>query len=284
MHDVVSAVMFPGQGSQSRGMGRPWVDGPAWAVVERAERVLDRPLAPLLLDAPLDHTADTQLAVVLVSLMAWDAHEGDAPVAFAGHSLGQLTALMAAGALTFEDGIQLVAHRAAVTDAAARRRPGGMAALLGADESQVQQALAAAAGRCWLANDNAPGHVVLAGPPDVLTAACDAARGAGVRRVVPLRVDGAFHTPLMASARDALAAYLEEVTFSMPSAPVVSNADARPYADAEGWRTRLADHVVQPVRWRDSLRTLAALGATDFTEVGPGSTLTALVKRTLVSR
>ena len=278
------AAMFPGQGSQSRGMGRVWQHEDAWSIVERAEGVLDRSLAPLLLDAPLDHTADAQLAVVLVSLMAWEAREGEAPVAFAGHSLGQLTALIAAGSLTFEDGIRLVAYRAEVTEAAARRAPGAMAALLGADATQVREALAAATGACWLANDNAPGQVVLAGTSQGLATACDAARGAGVRKVMPLQVDGAFHTPLMAPARDALATYLEHVPFSAPCAPVVSNGDARPYTDADGWRARLADHVAEPVRWRESLGTLVALGATDLAEVGPGSTLAGLAKRTLVAR
>ena len=278
------AAMFPGQGSQSRGMGEPWVEDPAWSVVERAEEVLERPLRDLLLDDRLEHTADAQLAVVLVSLMAWQARDGEPPVAFAGHSLGQLTALIAAAALTFEDGIRLVAHRAAVTDAAARRQPGRMAALLGADETQVERALAAAPRECWLANDNAPGQVVLAGTPDGLATACDAARAAGVRKVVALHVDGAFHTPLMEPARVSLAAYLERVPFVPTTAPVVSNGDARAYRDGDGWRARLADHVVQPVRWRKSLGTLVELGATDFEEVGPGSTLAALAKRTLVAR
>ena len=281
------AVMFPGQGSQSRGMGRPWQEDPAWAVVERAEAVLDRSLKPLLLDEQLDHTGDAQVAVVLVSLMAWQArrdNDNDAPVAFAGHSLGQLTALIAAGALTFEDGIRLVAHRAAVTDAAARRRPGRMAALLGAEDAHVERALAAAPERCWVANDNAPGQVVVAGTPDGVADACHAAKAAGLRKVIPLQVDGAFHTPLMDEARAELHGYLEDVPLNEPEAPVVSNGDAQPHTDADGWRARLADHVVTPVRWRQSIGALAELGATDFEEVGPGSTLTGLVKRTLVVR
>lgn len=278
------AVMFPGQGSQSRGMGQAWLDEPAWSVVERAEALLDRPLGPLLVDDPLEHTADVQLAVVLASLMAWESRQGDPPVAFAGHSLGQLTALIAAGAVTFEDGLRLVAQRAAVTDAAARGHAGRMAALLGAEEGHVERALAAAPDQCWLANDNAPGQVVLAGTPAGLAAACDAARDAGVRKVVTLRVDGAFHTPLMAPARASLAGYLERIAFRPTAVPVVSNGDARPYSDGDGWRTRLADHVVQPVRWRESLATLVDLGATDLVEVGPGSALAGLAKRTLVPR
>ena len=276
-----TAALFPGQGSQSAGMGADWKGLPAWSVVERAEDTLGERLTPLLLDSALDRTRDAQLAVVLVSLMAWEAREGDRPVAFAGHSLGQVTALIAAGVLGFEEGIRLVALRAEVTQDAARRRPGAMIALLGADEAQVEATLLATPDRCWLANDNAPGQIVLAGTPEGVAAATEAARLAGVRKVLPLPVDGAFHTPLMAPAAEALAAHLDGITWSTPSAPVVSNGDARAYDDGDGWRTRLVDHLVEPVRWRQSLEELADLGATSFDEVGPGSILTGTVKRTL---
>jgi [acyl-carrier-protein] S-malonyltransferase len=279
-----TAVMFPGQGSQSPGMGAPWKGRPAWAVVERAEDVLGEALTPLLLDSPLDHTREAQLAVVLTSLMAWEEWDGAAPLAFAGHSLGQVTALIAGGVLGFDDGIRLVAVRAEVTQDAARRRPGCMVALLGADKGQVDAALLATPDRCWVANDNAPGQIVLAGTPEGVAAATEAARLAGVRKVMPLPVDGAFHTPLMASAREALLAHLDGVTWAAGSAPVVSNGDAVAYTGDDGWRTRLADHLVQPVRWRQSLEQLAAMGAEHFAEVGPGTTLTGMVKRTIGAR
>jgi [acyl-carrier-protein] S-malonyltransferase len=280
---MATAVMFPGQGSQSAGMGAEWKDHPAWAVVERAEDVLGEPLAPLLLDSPLDHTREAQLAVVLVSLMAWEAWDGPAPIAFAGHSLGQLTALMASGALAFEDGMRLVAVRADVTQEAARHRPGAMAALLGADDALVQAALLAAPDQCWLANDNAPGQVVLAGTPEGVAAATEAAKLAGVKRVMPLAVDGAFHTPLMTAARDALAEHLASVPFTTGTAPVVSNGDAAAYAGGDGWRDRLAAHLVEPVHWRQSIEQLVAMGADDLVEVGPGTTLAGLAKRTLAN-
>ena len=282
---ATTAVMFPGQGSQAQGMGAPWKDGPRWAVVERAEAVLGEPLAPLLLESPLDRTRDAQLAVVLASLMAWEEWraEHDQPVAFAGHSLGQVTALLAAGVLTFEDGIALVAHRAEVTQDAVRRRPGRMVALLGADDSQVEAALSAVPDRCWLANDNAPGQVVLAGTPEGVAAASEAAKLAGVKRVMALAVDGAFHTPLMASASEALEAYLADVSFSAGAVPVVSNGDAAAYEDGDGWRHRLAAHLVEPVRWRQSVEQLVTMGAEDLAEVGPGSTLAGLAKRTLAA-
>jgi [acyl-carrier-protein] S-malonyltransferase len=278
-----AAVVFPGQGAQRQGMGAVWRDHEAWSVVERAEAVLDRPLAPLLLDEPLHRTADAQLAVLLCSLMAWEvaAPSLDGVTAYAGHSLGQVTALIASGAVSFADGLALAARRAEVTQAAADAHPGRMAALLGADDAAVATALAAAPDACWMANDNAPGQAVLAGTAEGVDAATEAARQAGVRKVVALDVDGAFHTPLMADARQALEPHLAGCRFEAVDVPVVSNGDAQPYADAAGWATRLADHLVQPVRWRQSLETLAALGADRLVEVGPGAALSAMAKRTV---
>jgi [acyl-carrier-protein] S-malonyltransferase len=262
-------------------MGAPWRGHAAWEVVTRAEDALGRSLEPLLMESPLDHTEDAQLAILLVSLMAWEAArpELEAPVAVAGHSLGQVTALIAAGALGFEAGLGLAAERARLTQAAANRTPGGMAALLGASQEQLDAAMAAGAGKCWIANDNAPGQVVLAGTTEGLDAAVAGARAAGVRKVMPLAVDGAFHTPMMEEARAGLAAHLADVPFSSPVVPVVSNEDATPYTDGDGWRVRLADHVVRPVRWRDSVAAMVELGADALIEVGPGRTLAGMARR-----
>ena len=279
------AVIFPGQGIQNAGMGEPWRAHPAWSVVERAEDAWGRPLGPLLLDpgADLSRTREAQLAVLLASLLCWEAVRDrmEPPVAFAGHSLGQLTALVASGVLTLEDGVRLTAARAASSQRAADRRPGTMAALLGATVELAQDACAAAEGACWVANDNAPGQVVVGGTTAGVKAAGARALELGARRVLPLNVAGAFHTPLMSDARQALLPTLAEVPLAEPSAPVVSNADAVGYRDAEGWRTRLADHLVSPVRWRSSVETLSGLGADDFVEVGPGGVLAGLVRRTL---
>lgn len=279
------AVMFPGQGSQAAGMGVSWRDHPAWSVVSRAEAALDEPLAPLLLaesSEDLTRTRDVQLAVLLTSLVVWAAAREvlSPPVAFAGHSFGQVTALIAAGALTLEDGVRLAALRAELTQAAADRHEGRMAALMGADGEQVAAACSAAPGECWLANDNAPGQIVIAGTVSGLQQATKAATEAGVRRVIPLAVGGAFHTPLMQEAADELAVVLAGVAFAAPSAPVVSNADAIPYTDGDGWRTRLAEHLVSPVRWRPSMTTLVSqLSAGALVELGHGSTLAGLAKR-----
>jgi len=278
------AVVFPGQGTQQAGMALPWRDRPGWEIVERAEAALGEPLGHLITDAPADQLARTreaQLAVLLTSLLAWSALDPlpTAPVAFAGHSLGQVTALIAAGVLTIDDGVRFAARRAELTQAAADAHPGRMAALLGATPEQAEDACSAAPQACWVANDNAPGQVVIAGTPDGVSAGTERAQQLGVKRVTALNVGGAFHTPLMQDATDALTGVVADLALSLPSAPVVSNHDAVAYDDAEGWRARLPTHVSVPVRWRTTMDTLVALGATTFLEVGHGSMLAALAKR-----
>jgi [acyl-carrier-protein] S-malonyltransferase len=278
-------VLFPGQGTQTPRMGEPWVGSRAWDVVERAEAALGRPLAPLLLDADADlsRTREAQVAVLLASLVAWEAvrDQVEAPVAFAGHSLGQITALIASGALTPEDGVRLAFSRADCTQAAADARPGRMAALIGADLETAEAACTP--GDAWVANDNAPGQVVIGGTPAGVDAAVEQAKALGVRRAIPLNVAAAFHTPLMAPAAEALAPVLATIAFRAPSAPVVSNADARPYPGADGWPQRLADHLVSPVRWRSSMEFLSGIGVDSLVEVGPGNVLAALARRTVPS-
>lgn len=278
------AVIFPGQGTQSTAMGASWRFEPAWRVIDAAEGALGEPLASLILDAPaeqLARTRDAQLAVLLTSLVAWEAvrERVDAPVAFAGHSLGQVTALIASGVLQLADGVRFAARRAELTQAAADAHPGRMAALLGASLDQADEACRAAPDGCWVANDNAPGQVVIAGTPDGVGTAAAKAKEIGVKRATPLKVGGAFHTPLMQDAAEWLARVLPDTPLSRSSAPVVSNDDAQPYDDADGWRARLAVHVIKPVRWRESMETLAGLGTSRFLEVGHGSMLAALAKR-----
>lgn len=285
---VAVAVIFPGQGAQAAGLGTPWVDTPSWALVERAEKATGESLAPLLTDAPaqdLARTREAQLVVFLASLLAWDVagpalEEAGAEIkAFGGHSLGQITALVAAGALPFDDGCRLAARRARHTQDAADARPGRLAALLGATVEQAQDSCAAAAGACWIANDNAPGQVVIGGTPEGLDAASAKAKELGVKRVMALNVGGAFHTPLMQAAADAFAADLAAAPFADTTVPVISNHDARPYIDAAGWPERLSEQLIRPVRWAATMPALEALGADTFVEVGPGTTLTGLAKR-----
>ena len=279
------AVIFPGQGTQGAAMGAPWRDHEAWTVVERAEQALGEPLAHLLLAESADElarTRESQLSVLLTSLVVWEAAKAEiaSPVALAGHSLGQITALIASGCLPFDEGIRLAARRAEATQAAADRHPGMMAAVIGADEAQVLEACAAAPDECWLANDNAPGQIVIAGTPSGIERATKAAGDLGIRRVMPLKVGGAFHTPLMEEAAAALRPVLDSIEFQAPAAPVVSNADARPYGEATGWPERLERHLVSPVRWRGCMTALVdELGATTLVEVGFGSMLAGLAKR-----
>ena len=278
------AAIFPGQGAASPGAGKPWADHAAWQVVVDAETATGRPLARLLLDADADELSTTgasQLAVLLTSLVAWRALDDrldEAPVAFAGHSLGQISALLAAGAIAPDDGYRLAARRADLSQLSADARPGRMAALVGTD-LDVAAAVCDGGRDVWIANDNAPGQVVIAGTPEGLEAAAARAKDAGVRRVMPLDVGHAFHTPLLSEAADELRHLLDRLTFLAPSAPVVANTDAAAHTDPAGWPERLARHLVEPVRWRESQRTLADLGATTFVEIGPGRVLAGLAKR-----
>jgi len=278
---VPVAVVFPGQGSQTPGAGRAWLDHPAWAVVDRAETALGEPLAPLLVDpdADLSRTRESQLSVLLLSLVAWEAIRSEIgePIAFAGHSLGQITALLAAGALTIEAGIALAAARATETQRAADGQPGGLAALLGATEEQAATACAEA--DAWVANVNAPGQVVVGGTPVGLDAVTAAAPAIGIRRVRRLAVGGAFHTPLMAPAAEALRPHFEQTPFFATTVPVVANHDAVGATDADGWPARLVRHLVEPVRWQASVEAMVAAGADTLLEVGPGTTLTSLAAR-----
>jgi [acyl-carrier-protein] S-malonyltransferase len=283
------AVLFPGQGSIVAGAGRSWVDHPAWSVVDEVEAIADRPVAPLLLDAPAESLATTdaaQIATLTLSLVAWQALRprlgDDGPLAFAGHSLGQVTALIAAGAVERSAGIALAVARADACRAADDAAPGRLAALLGASLDHAAEACAAADGACWVANDNAPGQVVIGGTPEGLEAAIDAARGLGVRKAMPLAVGGAFHTPLLQPAVDALAPVLAATAFVAPSAPIVDNTEATVRRSGDVWAELLARHLVEPVRWREVQGVLAGdLGATELVELAPAGTLTAMAKRTI---
>lgn len=281
-----TAVIFPGQGTQAPGMGVPWREHEAWRIVEEASAALGEDLGALLLDAPaerLARTREAQLAVLLTSLVAWTAVRDSLPppVGFAGHSLGQVSALIAAGVLDVGDGVRFAARRAELTQAAADAHPGRMAALLGATVEVATEACTAAPDGCWLANDNAPGQVVIAGTPDGVDTAGARARELGVRKLMPLNVGGAFHTPLMQDAADALVEVLATMTLVDAPVPVVANDDGQAHAGGEGWRDRSARHVAVPVRWRDAQTTLAGLGADTFLEIGHGSMLAALAKRTV---
>lgn len=278
------ALLFPGQGSQRPGMGAPWRDHPSWVVVDRVAEATGRDVASLLLDADgetLKATRNAQLAAFALSLVALDAarRSGMGGVcAVAGHSLGEYSALVAAGALSPFEGARVVAERGEAMQAASERNPGTMAAVLGLDPVKVAEACAGVKG-AWVANDNAPGQVVVAGTREGVEAAGERARALGAKRVMPLAVGGAFHSPLMAPAQARLDSALAVARFSATEVKVVANVDAT--AHREDFAPLLSSQLCSPVRWRESLIQLAAVGADRFLELGPGTELSGMVKRTL---
>ena len=281
------AVVFPGQGAATPHMGASWVDHPAWKIVDDAEATLDRPLAQLLLEADADELATTragQLAVLLCSLMAWDAlGEMRSTVeitGMAGHSLGQITALFAAGVVDQPAGFRLAAARADASQDSADLCPGRMVALVGATLDQAHAVCAETDG-VWLANDNAPGQIVIAGLPDALEHAAESARANGVRRVMSLSVGHGFHTPLLADAADAWKPVVTTTAFGPTTVPIVTNTDATAHTGSYDWPDELLRHLVTPVRWRESQLVLAATRPDAILEVGPGQVLSSLARRTL---
>lgn len=282
------AFTFPGQGSQRPGMGRPWVDHESWELVDEASAVADRDIARLLLDADADELKDTrnaQLTTFVSSLMVLDAVErlGLEPAYCGGHSLGEYTALTAAGALSFEDGVRLVCERADAMHDAGLENPGTMAAVLGLDDDLVEVACRRADSDVWVANFNAPGQVVIAGSPEGVTAAAAHAKELGAKKVMPLPVSGAFHTPFMAPARDRLRKAIAEANPRDTEVPVVSNVDAIAHDQGSDWASLLSAQLSSPVRWKHCLLTLEEAGVTDFIELGPGGVLSGMAKRTLDS-
>lgn len=282
------AFTFPGQGSQRPGMGRPWVDHDSWELVDEASAVADRDVARLLLDADAEELKDTrnaQLTTFVSSLMVLDAVErlGLEPALCGGHSLGEYTALTAVGALSFEDGVRLVCERADAMHHAGLDNPGTMAAVLGLDDDLVEVACRLADSDVWVANYNAPGQVVIAGSPDGVAAAAAHAKELGAKRVMPLPVSGAFHTPFMAPARDRLRKAIAEANPRDTDVPVVSNVDAIAHNQGNDWTSLLSAQLSSPVRWKHCLLTLQEAGVTDFIELGPGGVLSGMAKRTLDS-
>jgi [acyl-carrier-protein] S-malonyltransferase len=267
-------------------MGEPWQDHPSWELVAEASEAADRDVEHLLLGAEADElklTRNAQLATFVLSLVVLDAVErlGVEPDLLAGHSLGEYTALAASGALDFADGVRLVAERGEAMQVAAEERTGTMAAVLGLDDDQVDIACARVLGDVWVANFNAPGQVVIAGEPDAVAAAGAIAKDLGAKKVLPVAVSGAFHTPLMIPARDRLRKALKELDLRDLELPVVANVDARPHTDHTEWAALLSAQLCTPVRWRQTLHRLANDGITTFVELGPGTVLTGMARRTV---
>lgn len=280
------AFTFPGQGSQRPGMGRPWVGHDSWELVDEASEVAGRDVGALLLDADAEVLKDTrnaQLTTFVSSLMVLDAVErlGIEPSFCAGHSLGEYTALTATGALSFEDGVRLVVERADAMHEAGLSSPGTMAAVLGLDDDLVEVACRRADADVWVANFNAPGQVVIAGSPAGVASAGEHAKELGAKKIMPLQVSGAFHTPFMTAARERLR---EAIALAAPrdvEVPVISNVDAIAHSSGEEWSSLLSAQLSSPVRWKHCLLTMQELGVTGFVELGPGGVLTGMAKRTV---
>jgi [acyl-carrier-protein] S-malonyltransferase len=282
------AFTFPGQGSQRPGMGRPWVDHESWELVTEASDIAGRDIGRLLLDADADELRDTrnaQMTTYVSSLMVLDAVErlGIEPSFCAGHSLGEYTALTATGALSYDDGVLLVAERASAMHDAGTESPGTMAAVLGLDDEDVEVACRRADSDVWVANFNAPGQVVIAGSPAGVEAAAKHAKELGAKKVMPLQVSGAFHTPFMAAARDRLRQAIATANIRDTEVAVVSNVDALAHDSGTEWSSLLSAQLSSPVRWKHSLLTMAESGVTGFVELGPGGVLTGMAKRTVDS-
>jgi [acyl-carrier-protein] S-malonyltransferase len=278
------AAVFPGQGSQYVGMG---LDLAASATeVDRAlklaDELLGRPLSDIIKQGPkavLDDTANAQPAIFLTNYLHWSALRGAGfePEYLAGHSLGELSACMAAGVFSLETGLAVVARRAALTAQAASGHDGGMAAVLGLDDTEVEE-ISAGAG-LEVANYNCPGQVVVAGSRFDLNRAATDFKKAGARKVVELAVSGAFHSSVMAEPGRRFAEFLEDQDFSDPRIPIISNATTEELSTAAQVKLALARQISSPVRWTESINKLAAQGVTRFVEVGPGRVLSGLIKR-----
>ena len=281
----MKAYLFPGQGSQFAGMGKELFENSdeAKLLFSKADEIIGFKISELMFngtDDDLKQTNVTQPAIFIHSVIAAKAlGEGFQPDMVAGHSLGEFSALVANGALRFEDGLRLVIERANAMQAACEMVPGTMAAVLGLEDQKVEEICAGIDKIVVAANYNCPGQLVISGSVEGVTAACAAMTAAGAKRALMLNVGGAFHSPLMEPARERLAAAIENTVFSEPVCPVYQNVTATPVRSAEEIKKNLIAQLTAPVRWTQSVENMVRDGATTFTEVGPGKVLQGLVKK-----
>lgn len=283
---IKTALLFAGQGAQWVGMGRDLHAqfAPARALFEQAGRALGSGLETVCFEGPeaeLTRTENAQPGIYVVSWVAFELLRQRVPglqfQATAGLSLGEFTALAAAGAFSFEDGVRLVRLRGRLMQEACDRTQGSMAAIIGLDEAATRSVCAECG--VQLANLNCPGQLVISGATDAIGRACELAKVRGAKRALPLAVAGAYHSPLMASAQPGLGAALSAIDLHPPRVPVISNVTARAHGDPDSIRARLVEQVTASVLWEPSIRLLLAEGFNRFIELGPGTALSGFMKR-----
>ena len=284
----MKAYVFPGQGAQFVGMGQDLYNSSNEAknYFDKANDILVFGITDIMFagsDEDLKQTKVTQPAVFLHSVISALVMGADfRPDMVAGHSLGEFSALVASGALSFEDGLRLVSARAFAMQKACEINPSTMAAVLGLDDNKVEEICSQIDGVVVAANYNCPGQLVISGKKDDVAKACELMKEAGAKRALPLQVGGGFHSPCMQPAKEELEKAIRATVFSKPVCPVYQNVDGKPYTDVENIKNNLIAQLTSPVRWTQTVRNMAADGATEFVELGPGTVLQGLIKKILV--
>jgi [acyl-carrier-protein] S-malonyltransferase len=281
----MKAYVFPGQGAQFPGMGKELYSSSAKAkeLFDKANQILGFEITKIMFEGTeeeLKQTKVTQPAIFLHSVILALTTPDFKPDMVAGHSLGEFSALVANGTLSFEDGLKLVSQRALAMQKACEMNPSTMAAILGLEDAKVEEICKSITDEIVVpANYNCPGQLVISGSNKGIEIACVKMKEAGAKRALPLPVGGAFHSPLMEPARTELAAAIESTPFSQPTCPVYQNVNAKPSSDIQVIKKNLIDQLTAPVKWTQSVQNMAADGATHFVECGPGKVLQGLVKK-----